>query len=1048
MEDIYSVIPYTHDTFDYRMAKMLSECEDHLIMDSVMFHYLYISRHTMVDNVAKNTFWSTEDGIHWDLTKNYDNDTSDGNDNSGNLSYSYGLEYGDLNSDGKDVFNASPSVWINFIHNLPAGQKSLYKALEGKGAWKASTYLAEFKKHQDIIPERCWIENYFHHYIRPRRLGLDEKTYLDRLEGGRKTHQRNQFETYQEFYMNSKYVAGTPFTDGAAIDLRLNKDPGDSWNPENVLPMTFYVDCYATIHLGGQLATSGRLKRGQIFNAPVGTMVGAPNDATCYIYGANMIQTLSGLDRLYPGYAKLTGANKLRVIEFGSKDAGYKNERLKSLDIGSNGMLQKVQMWNCGNPAQFGALTLDGAYQLKELYLSGSQVKELTLADGATTNILELNALTTLTMNNLTDLTTITMDSGAATSLKNMFISNCPKMDAHSYAWAKSDQLNRYYLTDFNWVISGSATGYQLEEDFELDNGKVIAIKALENLNDENTDPKVGTTTATALSGTLTIDVPCTIDEYVIYKKYAKLYPNLIINYGNHVGAGRDPAVELVFLKAQGMPEQHYRVLGSGDVTGDNALSIATLISANGPTGIAMTTPYKEPGIEYTYTYTGYWIDVASGRKYYSEADLNGETPEPGAISFANITPTASMTFYPEYDTRVREYMVKFYDWNGNLIPQEKVEEVYETDESGKPHLVNTIITYVNEWPVPYGQKYNGPIKNYHYRDSADLKTEMRWAFQGWSQYKYGDNPVLNPAYVDLDNLVVTNTVLLYGHYLQENCQKVASRAEYFATSGTTIELHPDYVGKLAGKITIPSQSPEGVYYTAIKNMSGLTYSGTTHIFFLADSQITRVEDGCFQNNNDKYTNTVKEIYLPNTVTHIGAGAFSSLNSLETLNLPDTVTYIGQNAFTNYRGDGDMKVAINELPSSLETIGFSAFQSAGPNVHITKIPNKVKVLPMMVFNNLPNCKITSFGSSDGTAQLEEILENALQWAGIGSWGPDVTRIEIHSSVKSIGIGAFENYAQDTLEAALFAKYDAADDGAYGVTYSEMGLDDKVHLEAL
>ena len=1048
MEDIYSVIPYTHDTFDYRMAKMLSECEDHLIMDSVMFHYLYISRHTMVDNVAKNTFWSTEDGIHWDLTKNYDNDTSDGNDNSGNLSYSYGLEYGDLNSDGKDVFNASPSVWINFIHNLPAGQKSLYKALEGKGAWKASTYLAEFKKHQDIIPERCWIENYFHHYIRPRRLGLDEKTYLDRLEGGRKTHQRNQFETYQEFYMNSKYVAGTPFTDGAAIDLRLNKDPGDSWNPENVLPMTFYVDCYATIHLGGQLATSGRLKRGQIFNAPVGTMVGAPNDATCYIYGANMIQTLSGLDRLYPGYAKLTGANKLRVIEFGSKDAGYKNERLKSLDIGSNGMLQKVQMWNCGNPAQFGALTLDGAYQLKELYLSGSQVKELTLADGATTNILELNALTTLTMNNLTDLTTITMDSGAATSLKNMFISNCPKMDAHSYAWAKSDQLNRYYLTDFNWVISGSATGYQLEEDFELDNGKVIAIKALENLNDENTDPKVGTTTATALSGTLTIDVPCTIDEYVIYKKYAKLYPNLIINYGNHVGAGRDPAVELVFLKAQGMPEQHYRVLGSGDVTGDNALSIATLISANGPTGIAMTTPYKEPGIEYTYTYTGYWIDVASGRKYYSEADLNGETPEPGAISFANITPTASMTFYPEYDTRVREYMVKFYDWNGNLIPQEKVEEVYETDESGKPHLVDTIITYVNEWPVPYGQKYNGPIKNYHYRDSADLKTEMRWAFQGWSQYKYGDNPVLNPAYVDLDNLVVTNTVLLYGHYLQENCQKVASRAEYFATSGTTIELHPDYVGKLAGKITIPSQSPEGVYYTAIKNMSGLTYSGTTHIFFLADSQITRVEDGCFQNNNDKYTNTVKEIYLPNTVTHIGAGAFSSLNSLETLNLPDTVTYIGQNAFTNYRGDGDMKVAINELPSSLETIGFSAFQSAGPNVHITKIPNKVKVLPMMVFNNLPNCKITSFGSSDGTAQLEEILENALQWAGIGSWGPDVTRIEIHSSVKSIGIGAFENYAQDTLEAALFAKYDAADDGAYGVTYSEMGLDDKVHLEAL
>ena len=35
-----------------------------------------------------------------------------------------------------------------------------------------------------------------------------------------------------------------------------------------------------------------------------------------------------------------------------------------------------------------------------------------------------------------------------------------------------------------------------------------------------NDDAGDGTTTATALSGTLTIDVPCNIDEYVIYKKY------------------------------------------------------------------------------------------------------------------------------------------------------------------------------------------------------------------------------------------------------------------------------------------------------------------------------------------------------------------------------------------------------------------------------------------------------------------------------------------------------------------------------------------------
>ena len=73
---------YTHDTYEYRMAKMLSECEDHLIMDSMVFHYVFIEQHAMVDNVCKNTFWGTEDGVHWHLAKNYDNDTADGNNNT------------------------------------------------------------------------------------------------------------------------------------------------------------------------------------------------------------------------------------------------------------------------------------------------------------------------------------------------------------------------------------------------------------------------------------------------------------------------------------------------------------------------------------------------------------------------------------------------------------------------------------------------------------------------------------------------------------------------------------------------------------------------------------------------------------------------------------------------------------------------------------------------------------------------------------------------------------------------------------------------------
>jgi hypothetical protein len=97
---------YTHDTYEYRMAKMLQECEDHLIMDSVLYHYLFIERHCMIDNVAKNTFWSTEDCQHWSLIKDYDNDTADGNDNQGKFTRSYGMEPTDKLNLNAYVFNA------------------------------------------------------------------------------------------------------------------------------------------------------------------------------------------------------------------------------------------------------------------------------------------------------------------------------------------------------------------------------------------------------------------------------------------------------------------------------------------------------------------------------------------------------------------------------------------------------------------------------------------------------------------------------------------------------------------------------------------------------------------------------------------------------------------------------------------------------------------------------------------------------------------------------------------------------------------------------
>ena len=1014
-EDIITIVPYTHDTHDYRMAKMLSECEDHLVMDSVVYHYLFIQRHTMVDNVAKNTFWSTEDGIHWDLTKDYDNDTADGNNNSGYLTFTYGIECLDTAADGADIFNASPSVWINFIHGLPVAQKHLHQKLEGEGAWDAQAYLAECKRHQEKIPERCWIYDYMRKYIRPRRLGLDTNTYLERLEGGKKTHQRAQYETYQEYYLNSKYVAGSVFSQSTAADLRLNKDPSGMWDPTNVLPMSFYIDCYSTIYLGGQMKTSPRLKRKDVWNAPVGEMIGSPNDATCYIFGPTMMQTISGLHKLYPFYATMTAANKLREIAFGSTEEGYYNSRLKAPDIGSNAMLQKVQLNNSGLLTQtadgkaaggLGSLNLSGASQLKELYLSGSTTDGLTLADGGAITILELNPLTTLTLSNLTSITNLSVDDNISNythseelgnnsiykTIKNIYVANCPALDPYTYKFAKLPQIDQYQLNDFTWRITSSGNDYSLEEDFIMESDKVIGLKVLENLQEPGR-PAPGFTRATAVTGKIIIDVPCQIDEYEIYEKYASIFPNAIIEYTNNVGVGLNPAVEIKFYSENSATSAvHYRVLASGNA---NGASIAHLISENGPLKTAMSVPNKEDTTSQSFVFKGYWIRKSTGAKYYDPASYDiaiyGEI-DPEAQSLAEIVPLEgeSWEFYPDYDITTRRYFVRFYDHNAEIILQNNNEI----------------------WPVAYNATYDGPMQEYYYRDSEDLNEYKRYTFLGWSRRYYKDAlPDGIPAedQIKLTELVVTNNINLYACYRIDDVRDVATDMQYFVVENyngkKAISVREEYKNTLQGKITLPSKY-NGEDITYIKDFSHM--SQVTHIFFLADAKYNTVGEYAFY-----YTSGLTTIDLPASITRIEGYAFARCLDLTTITLSDNITYIGTFAFssTNDQPVVDMKVQIDKLPASLEVLGAQAFLWGGPGITITTLPNNLQVLYSYTFNGCPNVKITELGSNDGSgSKLWRLDDYALSYAGTAHGGEII--VNVYKSVTTIGNQAFYNYLTD------------------------------------
>lgn len=981
-ETIETEIPYQTDSTEYRMARMLSECEDHLVLDSIIYHYLFLERHTMVDNVAKNAFWSTEDLIHWDLTKNYDNDTSDGNNNSGYLTFTYGLEIFDK-VNGGDIFNASESVWLNFAHNLPEAQKALYQQLSSgeHHAWNAKEYLEKFDTLQNAIPERCWIQDYMRKYIRPRRLGLDKDTYLERLEGGKKTHQRKQYETYQQFYTNSKYLAGNEFNDSTSLDMRLNAPADIAWDQNNTIPVSFYIDCYASGKFGGLIIQSGRLKRGEKYGYPIGQVLQSPHDATCYIYGANMIQTLEDISNVYPSYANFLNASRLREVAVGADDPYY-NNYLRVLNVSSNAMMEKAQLQNIGDTSnKLGNLDLTAATQLQELNMHGSAFTGLSLAEDGIITKLHINDINQIKIKGLHKIESLEVDEGIYKNLTNFNVEDCPAFDDIMYkaVLAKSEKEAVFYrFVDFDWTVSDIA-------DLVVEGGKVTGIKVLDILNTKN--PQTGYTKDTALIGNININVACELDEYDLYTNYVTKFPNVTFTLGEQVTGKK--AYELVFKSSsEDNATTHYRVLNDG------TMDVQTSISALGPTGIAMEDPETSSNLQETYTFTGYWTDQ-DNKKYYRDGL---EDPIAGAINFSGFIPTKSYTFTPVYNISVTVHEVKVYDYDKNVI-----------------ETVN----------VPYGSVYNGSMVNYWYKEEdSNIKSNQRYGFKGWITGFIEVGKGRNVETIDITSYVVKGPINFYPYYEVENVEEVPTNPDYFNIDklNKAIYLKEEYRNLLAGKITIPgpedfSGNPD---ITTVSKMTNNGETPITHVYFKkGSSNYTSIGSSAFRG-----VTTLEEVHLPESITTLESSCFHMIASnsgtkLKYMNL-ENITKFGDSCL-QYAKALEWDDNLNENTTQISGTAFYYCQ----NVHLTKLPDALKTVGMNAFS-FSGVKINKFGGAN--SKLELIGNSAFSQVG----NTEITEIYFGNGVKTIGNNAFANYAKN-----LNKVYFKNSETSYSNTFEDM-----------
>lgn len=904
---------YNRDTYERRMAKMLKECENYLVMDSVIYHYLFIERHCMIDNVAKNTFWSTEDLVHWNLIKDYDNDTADGNDNQGKFTRTYGMEPMDKLNKNTYVFNAHQAVWFNFIAGLSNICETMYVKLEqnvrkvnGKATnvWDKDAYLELFEEWQNRIPEACWIEDYYRKYRRPYEI-YDETMFNSMMEGGKKTHQRAQFETYQDIYMSSKYN-GISCSESVIV-IRGNGTAMAGYQ----VPFTLYSDCYVRTKIGSNDSIV-RSKRGQTYY--INTTTADFNNATINLFPAKVFSTIGSVDGgkiggYEPEQITLSSATRLRELVISTGNDGLVNESLtKNCDFLSNNLLEKLYVANLAKYTD--KLDLSACVNLREVDARNSTFTEVKIANNAPieklllqnptslelSNLYNLNTFNIATHNRLEILNTNNIDNNNTKDLNGNLVNSQTLVE-------KSSQLKYYKLTDVKWKLNKPS-------DILSDS----KINILENLftktpliTEHGQEKR-----ANSLTGTLTIT--------------SAAYNNSgqgALNIYNEYSCGEDPKYPRLNMVFESPNVTLYNVNvynGDGDIIWTRKVIPNTTLTADffmdGPNGDldAQSQLRKTPTAEYEYEFLKTWnVTMGNSTEAFDSSSFDYANPVYGKPI------TADIHFKPNFNNTKRSYTV----------------QIILIDPTGGPK--NNSVLYEKIWQ--YGTTLDDILNDFKQIPSVDnsqLKLLEAYDFKGYSLVK-GSSTLINESFT-----VVDTTELYTAFKLEDNIRKVV-HPEWFEvvdTSTYTDELDNEYSGRtgvtlmpksgylLPEKITIPATFKyNDVIYPVIGiigfggNMTTNSLQKITHVFMEdeKENQLYEIKEGAFYNAKS----LVYFDFEKSAVRVIGNNAFRGTSALTNTSFGNKLLRLKGGAFQQALANQGAVTYI--LPATLASVANLSF---------------------------------------------------------------------------------------------------------------------------
>lgn len=367
------------------------------------------------------------------------------------MEYRYGYEEIDYVDGTQDwVWNAPQHVLFLRLRELfDAELCELYTELESAGAWSATGLINQFNEWQAQWPEEIWrldcVRKYIRTYTESFIGGKAYPEFLVERANGRKKTQRAQFEKNQEKYMSSKFSGTVASADD--IILRCSVPNTDLAVEPN---FDIHLVPYSHVYLNVKYNTAPPIKVRAVPNQEYTISYTDELADIIEIYSASCLKSIGDLSDCYLTNGTFANATKIRELILGNGTEGYNNTNVMTLGLGSNELLNKLDIQNMSGLTH--SLELSGLKNLEELYAFGSGVSGVVFADGGNIEIAEIPDVGSLQMKNLVYLD----DEGfEATSYDNLtkLIAENSQLDLIELI-NNSSNLRQVRLVGIDWTLN------------------------------------------------------------------------------------------------------------------------------------------------------------------------------------------------------------------------------------------------------------------------------------------------------------------------------------------------------------------------------------------------------------------------------------------------------------------------------------------------------------------------------------------------------------------------------------------------------------------